>query len=650
MKLIKPIAPQLRTDIEKCYFVGRLITENEAHIYTTQESNVHITTTDLIYFHLKTLSPLPVCLREVMPNEQNIFTGNTYEKVNDDRLLEFYHSYDTQDVKIKKIKQKLENCLFIFSVYFQDAQTVYVRLHQIEDVQPAENYYVIPGPEMTSMKEQEEEFEQRLIEGERPIKFAHYPKIFSRPQLIFKNQKLYHALELRQSGMESTVYYPKTPCQATYVRISLEDFSTVVSARVGQDLYFIEEKQYQSLLKMVMEKESRLVPKHVEKTMQQLKGKTIFTDHTNEARFIDYLEQLTMEHQLFFKREDLIYFHTSIKTTPLTIIGGRSGIGKTKLAHLYGKALGLTFNENLRIIPISPSYHEPSDLLGFYHPNRKQFYESEAGLVSLLLRAAKNPDKLHMVIFDEMNLSQVEHWFSPFLSLLELEESYRFLTLYGEHEQMLETIPPKIPIGDNVLFVGTVNFDETTQTFSNRLLDRVNVITPETYSFKEMSELLKHVPKQIEQSSLTITKSLFRNQWQYEQDGFQQFNHRELDFFDDLNELLSNYDPQQGISYRVIQAIGRYIGNIPFDQNGRVLIDKQHVFDRQIAQRILTKIRGHEALVAPLVGSFSEGKYEAAALGKLFTRQDYQVLSNFDYCKKIILNKAKELMHYGFTH
>lgn len=650
MKLIKAIPQQQRNDLEKCYFVGRLISENEAHMYTTQESNVHETSNELIYFHIKCLTEIPSFLQEVMPNEQQIFTGNTYEQTNKDRLATFYFSYDSKEEKIRKVKKGLENKLIVFSFYFQDAEMIYVRLHQIENTKPANFYKMIPSPESVSMKEQTEDFEQRLIDGERPIKLTHYPTILSRPQFIYKNEVIYHALSLRHSPTESTIYYQNRPSQVTYARIPIEDFATVVSARVGQDLYFIEEEQYKSLVNLVMEKENRLVPEHIEKTMRKQFAQSFQANDIKEVDFINYLERLTINQQLFFKRNDLVYFHTSVKTNPLTIIGGRSGIGKTRLAQIYGEALGLKLNETMRIIPISPSYHEPSDLLGFYHPSMNRYFESETGLVEILLRAEKNPDELHLVIFDEMNLSQVEHWFSPFLSLLELQPKDRFLSLYGGVAETEQNVPHQIHIGDNLIFVGTVNFDETTQSFSNRFLDRVNIITPETYSFKEIATFMKQISSSKEIETMHISKTMFRDEWTYETEWYYHFDHRQLDFFDDLHQLLSTYDPKQGISYRVVQSIGRYMSNIPFDPKGRLLIEKTEVFDRQIAQRILTKIRGHEALIAPLIGTFSNQQYQGGSLEKLFSKQDYQVLSNFEYCKKIVFMKAKEMMHYGFAY
>ena len=50
----------------------------------------------------------------------------------------------------------------------------------------------------------------------------------------------------------------------------------------------------------------------------------------------------------------------------------------------------------------------------------------------------RNKNKLYIVCFDEMNLARVEHYFSQFLSILEMPEKSRVLRLYSsEYESRL---------------------------------------------------------------------------------------------------------------------------------------------------------------------------------------------------------------------
>ncbi|MBB2482836.1 hypothetical protein H5P36_21990 [Bacillus sp. APMAM] len=163
-----------------------------------------------------------------------------------------------------------------------------------------------------------------------------------------------------------------------------------------------------------------------------------------------------------------------------------SGTGKTELAIPYVEALGLEQNKSLLVIHVSPSFTEPNDVLGFLNQQTGVFLESEEGLVSFLLKANREPNTLHMCLFDEMNLGQVEHYFSDFISLFEMPKEKRTLRLFGEKSHCIQEEYKKgIPIGDNVLFVGTANFDETTKDFSNRMLDHPNVILLEKLYFMD---------------------------------------------------------------------------------------------------------------------------------------------------------------------
>ena len=205
-----------------------------------------------------------------------------------------------------------------------------------------------------------------------------------------------------------------------------------------------------------------------------------------ENDFIIGLNELSIEKKLLYSMDDLINFHTSIKTNPLTILAGMSGTGKSKLADNYARMLDLSEDNNtLLFMPISPSYTEPSDVLGFYNNLDNIYVPSETGLVDFLVHANKVKNKMHMVIFDEMNLSQVEYWFSPFISALEKEPNERYLKLYDENlkPKNLEDYPYRIKINNNVIFVGTVNIDETTKDFSDRLLDRTFIVNLQKETF-----------------------------------------------------------------------------------------------------------------------------------------------------------------------
>ena len=68
-----------------------------------------------------------------------------------------------------------------------------------------------------------------------------------------------------------------------------------------------------------------------------------------------------------------------------------------------------------------------------------------------------------------MNLARVEHYFAPFLSAMEGEDTW--LALHGELEP-IDNVMPRIRWPKNLFIFGTVNMDESTHPFSDKVLDR----------------------------------------------------------------------------------------------------------------------------------------------------------------------------------
>ena len=273
---------------------------------------------------------------------------------------------------------------------------------------------------------------------------------------------------------------------------------------------------------------------------------------------------------------------------------------------------------------------------------------AETGLVDLLFEAEKNPDRFYMVIFDEMNLSQVEHWFAPFLSLLELPVKDRKLKLYSKENtwHAKSIYKDTVHIGDNVIFVGTANLDETTKDFSDRLLDRVNVVTLQQVSFTQMNQ---SAPEN--HPDRTFTYEQYRS-WSVQEPAFTAYTQEELKFFDHLHQTINQYDAQKGVSYRLIDRMGTYILNLPQTQNEMYTLSKATALDLGIKQRLLTKIKGSERQIGYLVGTTLRPDVEPSnsELLNLFKSEEAQQISHFEATQKELKRKALELGVHGYTN
>lgn len=382
----------------------------------------------------------------------------------------------------------------------------------------------------------------------------------------------------------------------------------------------------------------------------------LFKSTSTESTFLKNFKDYTIKHNLCYDMKDLVNFHVSVKTNPLTILAGMSGTGKTQIAKAYGETLGINEKNNtLLFLPISPSYTEPEDLTGYLNTTTGLYIASETGLVDFLVHAENNKDKIHMVIFDEMNLSQVEHWFAPFISLLELNPNERQLQLYSKGSICHNNTKYKnsVSIGDNIIFIGTVNLDETTKDFSDRLLDRANLVTLKKRKFVDFrnEKIKSYNMNDLEMQ--TYSYDDYRS-WVDDTSGVDDLSIPELELLDDLHELIQNYDNQKGVSFRILEKISSYINNIPqvFDANENDIISRREAFDIEIKQRVLTKIKGSERQFGELIGRYdmSSKSVTSSELYNFFDSDKALKISDFTLTKQEIIRKSKELTMYGYTN
>jgi hypothetical protein len=154
------------------------------------------------------------------------------------------------------------------------------------------------------------------------------------------------------------------------------------------------------------------------------------------------------------------------------LLSGLSGTGKTKLALAYARAvcalLELDPGEHVALIPVAPDWRDPSSLLGYYNSlGDIPTFQPGPGL-AVLLHAAEQPELPHFMLLDEMNLARPELYFAPLLSAMETGDS---IELYGGMRRV-EQVPPRVAWSHNLHIAGTVNMDETTHAFSDKVLDR----------------------------------------------------------------------------------------------------------------------------------------------------------------------------------
>ena len=192
---------------------------------------------------------------------------------------------------------------------------------------------------------------------------------------------------------------------------------------------------------------------------------------------------------------------TAIKSKPFLLLAGISGTGKSRIVRELARACWKEGSEeysaqkpsNFEMIQVKPNWHDSSELFGYISRVSGQPEYVPGEFLKFVARAWENIDVPHFLCLDEMNLAPVEQYFAEFLSVIEsrkcnedgtittdpiLEKSdtgwyFDLTTSITTTDAIRHLFNEKgISLPPNLVVVGTVNMDETTFSFSRKVLDR----------------------------------------------------------------------------------------------------------------------------------------------------------------------------------
>ncbi len=497
-------------------------------------------------------------------------------------------------------------------------------------------------------------FEKKIRKGEYFTLDSYPGDVYNNADYIMCDSYLYFSDSWEFNEADPLSWKCAKDGYVTYVKI--ENKSKMISnpLRFGSSIVFIDEEYTQELNETanVFEMYSEIKTENKDEENTLVEKEDIKIENNGELEMLTSFEKNVINSNLCYDFKDLINLHICAKSTPLTILAGMSGTGKTQLALQYAKMLDAQeVNGNLLFIPVSPSFTEPDDVLGYLNPNNGMYVPADTGLVDFLIEAQNNNNKMYIVIFDEMNLSQIEYWFSPFISILEKEGDSRYLTLYNKKSYCVNSSSYRyqVKINNNVIFIGTINLDETTKNISDRLLDRSFVINLKKKKFIDFSiQDIEKKTESIPKLNVCESSSLY-NQWRSKETPIRAFNNRELEFLDKLHDMISKYDEQKGVSFRVLKNMGTYINNIPKGESGEGLIKREEAFDLVLKQTVMKKLSGPDNRLINLIGKIDNIGEEPRDSIIIDLFNEYSDISKFTGCRDSIMRKAEDLYTYGYT-
>lgn len=314
-----------------------------------------------------------------------------------------------------------------------------------------------------------------------------------------------------------------------------------------------------------------------------------------EVKWLDLIMKGMKDSGIIISRKLLYAFHTSIKIhewSPLVVLAGVSGTGKSELPRQYAHHGGMNFIS----VPVKPDWDSMQSLFGYYNSIENKFEATDLCKAIYHMKENGLDDTMLLVLLDEMNLAYVELYFSDLLSKFETIRGTKDAAVY-EIDLGASDKSEEMKIGKNILWVGTMNEDETTKALSDKVVDRSTLLTfprPTTLvsrnSDVEISPRERYLPKSVWEKWChnTLDEANVKGLINIEE-------YRSI--VELINEQMSKLN--RNLGHRVWQSIERYVFSHPLvvdskSSKTRFKEEFDSAFAEAVAFKIMPKLRGLE--------------------------------------------------------
>jgi 5-methylcytosine-specific restriction endonuclease McrBC GTP-binding regulatory subunit McrB len=331
---------------------------------------------------------------------------------------------------------------------------------------------------------------------------------------------------------------------------------------------------------------------------------------------------------------------TAIKSKPFLLLAGISGTGKSRIVRELARACWEEGTEeykahkpkNFEMVQVKPNWHDSSELIGYVSRVSGEPEFIAGDFLKFVAKAWENIDVPHFLCLDEMNLAPVEQYFAEYLSVVEsrkctedgtimtdsiLKPEYKIDNDTGEKiyvkwydnlvKDLLRDCPIEklhalttqfkedgISIPQNLIVVGTVNMDETTFSFSRKVLDRAMTIEMNEVDLKGGLEK-RHEPigklGKAELMGMAVEGvDVYKSK--------QEVCDKVITYLQKINDKLEGTPFK--VAYRTRNEFLLYVvNNLPYKQEGKsedFVI--QRALDEITSMKVLSRIEGDETKVS----------------------------------------------------
>lgn len=370
---------------------------------------------------------------------------------------------------------------------------------------------------------------------------------------------------------------------------------------------------------------------------------------------------------------------TAIKSKPFLLLAGISGTGKSRIVRELARACWDEGSEeykaqkpkNFEMVQVKPNWHDSSELIGYVSRVSGSPAFVAGDFLKFVAKAWENPDVPYFLCLDEMNLAPVEQYFAEYLSVVESrkcdengvvttdpilkkcdEQWYFDLTaqLTTDEDTRAQFNKDGIAIPQNLIVVGTVNMDETTFSFSRKVLDRAMTIEMNEVNLRGGLESQHEQIGKLEAGNLIGTAV----------EGVDIYNANKdvcdmaLKYLEAVNAQLEGTPFK--VAYRTRNEFLLYVvNNLPYnkDKDGNEL-DENYVIARALdeitSMKILSRIEGDETKIGNLLDRLTATVTEQL---KTISGKDYSAKkdeANKEYSVSLAkLAEMKKRLESGYT-